>query len=629
MNTSKNVKRDILSHWGWSVPILLVVAALAIRQIDLYPPTVDEFHSMNNSGWLVNRPYSPIDVMQSLQQYSPNHTPGYFILLSIWGNLIGYDLALGRILTIFFGLLSLAMGYRLARDFVAPAAGLFMLIVISSNTFYNFYYAHVRFYPLLVFISGIILWLYWRIMFRAKPPKTLDYFALFAAVFALENTHLFCATFLAALGIYHLLLAPKNRRWLRVTATAAAAFVIFLPVLINVTSGIIESIQKKFLSDSIDGMTALGAWINLMLNEQPGLLIIVIAGLMLGFWRKTISSASYLLLSIIFLLILMLIAEYSGFIRAVEMRYHLVNMLPFMLSVGAGIYSLYSFRRWLGLLALLWIAAGVGFQIDGDWRNFAAGKLSSVPLPPWPAMSREALQAEQKPQIIGYRLRPGMLERIGKLNYSQKHYYFDRHSIKLKLFDNSEVFDNYIRQHAIALPSVWIVYQTSVAMPHEIARLQTTLGDLNYQLCDTRSIAVDTVILQYAWKTLDCQPPRLLVSHQTDIIDYQFYGAALHAADSKLYFSDQWTARTDNDLSNIQMSYQLISADWNKAAQLDLPLVHEGQPRQFSIDIGNVPAGTYRLMSILYDKHSGQRQNWLNSEDDPSDMLNLTDIDIP
>ena len=155
------------------------------------------------------------------------------------------------------------------------------------------------------------------------------------------------------------------------------------------------------------------------------------------------------------------------------------------------------------------------------------------------------------------------------------------------------------------------------------------MHDLNYQLCDTIEIGIDTVIRQYAWKTLDCQPPQLQANHQTAVLDYQFYGAALHAADSKLYFSDQWAARTDADLSSLQMSYQLISADWNKTAQLDLPLVHEGQPRLFSIDIANVPPGQYRLMAILYDKHTGQQQNWLNSEGDLPAMLTLTEIIIP
>ena len=368
-----------------------------------------------------------------------------------------------------------------------------------------------------------------------------------------------------------------------------------------------------------------------MLNDQPGLLIIIIAGLMLGFWRKTISSAPYLLLNIIFLLILTLVAEFSGFIRPIEMRYHLVGMLPFALTAAAGLYGLYSFRRWLGMLALLWMAAGIGFQIDDGWKQFVADHLPPNPLPPWQVISRQALRAEQKPQIIGYRLRPKKIERPHpRMDYSEKSYYFDRHGIELKLFYTAEVFDSYVRQHAITMPSVWVIYQTSATTPYyEIARLQTTLDGLDYQRCDTLNIAVDTVILQYAWQTLNCQPPRPLANHQTNAIDYQFYGAALRTADSTILFSDQWTARIDDDLSGFQMSYQLISADWNKAAQLDLPLVHEGQPRLFSIDISNVPPGRYRLMAILYDKHSGQRQNWLTSPADPPTMLHLTNIDIP
>ena len=77
------------------------------------------------------------------------------------------------------------------------------------------------------------------------------------------------------------------------------------------------------------------------------------------------------------------------------------------------------------------------------------------------------------------------------------------------------------------------------------------------------------------------------------------------------------------------MSYQLITSDWNNVAQLDLPLVHEGKLRLFSIDIANVPAGTYRLMAILYDKDSGERQDWLNSAGGLSNMLTLTEIVIP
>ena len=621
--------QDILGHWLWAVPILLVVAALAIRQIDLYPPTRDEFHSMNNTGYLINGSYSPVEIYRSIRLNSPDHTLGYYLLLSLWGNLTTYDIALARVLTIFTGLLALAMAYRLARDFVAPAAGLLMLIVMSSNAFYNYYIPFVRFYPLLVFTSGVVLWLYLRIMFRVKPAKALGYFSLLLAVFVLENTHLFCATFLAALGIYHLLFATKNRRWLWITVTVITAVALFLPVLMDMASGINSSIQVKS-SKLIDGITALDAWITVMLNDQPGLLAVAATGVLLGFWHKMISPASYLLLSIIFLLVLTLIAEFSGFIRLVEMRYHLVGMLPLALTITAGLYGLYSFRRWLGLLVLLWIVAGLSFQSDAGWRYFAADQLPQLPLPPWQAISRLALQVEQKPNIIGYRLSRHILERRTTTNYSQKQHYFDRHGIELKLFNNSEVFDNYVRRHVIVLPSVWVVYQTSATMPNELADPQTTLDDLDYQLCDTLNIAVDTVILQYAWDTLDCQASQLRASYQTDVIDYQFYGAELDTAHSKLYFNDQWAARAENDvLENYKMSYQLITSDWDNVAQLDLPLVHPGQLRLFSIDIANVPAGTYRLMAILYDRGSGERQGWLNSAQDLSDMLTLAEIVIP
>ena len=113
----------ILSLWIWALPVLLLVAWLSLRQIDLYPAEVDEFYSMYNVGWVSNGPYSPIDVLQSLEQNSPNHTPAYFLLLNLWGHIVGNEVALARILTIFTGLLSLTLMYRLARDFVGPAAG--------------------------------------------------------------------------------------------------------------------------------------------------------------------------------------------------------------------------------------------------------------------------------------------------------------------------------------------------------------------------------------------------------------------------------------------------------------------------------------------------------------------------
>ena len=622
--------KDILGHWLWALPVLLIVAALTFRQIDLDPPTADEFYSMNNAGWLINGAYSPIDVMQSLQRYSPNHTPGYFILLSIWGNLIGYDLALGRILTIFSGLLALSMAYRLARDVVAPAAGLFALIIIASNAFYNFHIVYVRMYPLLVLVSGLALWLYLRIIHQRNRVKRRDYLALGIAVFALINTHAFSALFLAMLGIYHLLIAPKNRRWLWVSAAVVIALLLFLPWAdVLLSSGIDRTAEHWGDFPPLDSWGAVNIWLALALNNQPGLLLLPTAGLTLAVWKKKIAFKPYLIMFAFFLLALALTAELTALVIIPNMRHQLSGWLPFVLFAAAGFYSLYRFHKWLGLLILLWVIAGAAFQRTPAWNPYVHDREYDQAESPIQVISRLALQAEQQPIIIGYRYARFLLTWTSQISYSQRDHYFDRHHLTLNLISDLDDLAPYVRSRAIAEPSIWIFHQTSQTSAAEAAAIESIMRGLNYQLCDTLEIGIDTVIRQYTWQTLNCQPPQLLSSHQTAAIDYQFYGAALDMAHSKLLFSDQWTARIDDDLENYKMSYQLISADWNNPAQLDLPLVHEGQPRLFSIDISNVPPGQYRLMAILYDKRTGQRQNWLNSPADPPTMLNLTDIDIP
>ena len=626
---SHNAKRGILSHWLWALPILLIVAALALRQINLYPPTGDEFFSMNDAGWLINGPYSPIEILQSLQQYSSNHTPGFFMLLSVWGNLIAYDIALARIFTIFIGLLALAMTYRLARDFVAPVAALFALIIIASNTFYNFYYAHARMYTLLLLTSAIALWLYLRIIYQQKQVKKTDYAALGAAVFALISTHAFSAAFLLMLGIYHLLIAPKNRRWWQISATVLIALLLFSPWMAVLATAGIDQALADWGDRSVGSITAVRTWLEVTLNNQPFLLILSGVGLAVGMWTKKMKPQPYLILFVPFLTALAIFAHFTDFVAMSSMRYQLASWPLFVLFIAAGLYGLYRFRKYLGLLTLLWIIAGLAFQQTADWNQYLAGYADDFSRPPWQVISRLALQAAQKPIIIAHQHQPRILNWRYIINYSQREHYFDRHDLTLETANNLKNFEDDIRQHAITEPSTWVSYQTSKTNAAEAAEIESIIHDLNYQLCDTIEIGINTVIRQYAWKTLDCQPPQLQANHQTATLDYQFYGAALHAADSKLYFSDQWAARTDADLSSLQMSYQLISADWNKAAQLDLPLVHEGQPRLFSIDIANVPTGHYRLMAILYDKRTGQRQNWLNSEEDPPDMLTLTEIIIP
>ena len=171
------LKPKILDHWALAAAVILVVAALSIRQIDKYMLGFDASYSIVNAGWAADTAFSPLDTLDFLYASSPDQGPLYFLLLNLWGNLVGHEIALARVLTIFSALLSLAMMYRLGRDAVSPIAGAFAVIIMASNAFYGFYLAHVRFYPLLVLLSTIVIWLYLRIVDMERAPKRRDYFA--------------------------------------------------------------------------------------------------------------------------------------------------------------------------------------------------------------------------------------------------------------------------------------------------------------------------------------------------------------------------------------------------------------------------------------------------------------------
>ena len=77
---------------------------------------------------------------------------------------------------------------------------------------------------------------------------------------------------------------------------------------------------------------------------------------------------------------------------------------------------------------------------------------------------------------------------------------------------------------------------------------------------------------------LNCQSASTIFQDSTDLIAYEFFGATFNAAGDRALLVDRWTARDVDPAEGIRLSHQLISADWDNVAQLDLPLVEEGRP---------------------------------------------------
>ena len=622
-------RRSVLSHWVFALPVLLVVAALSMGQINLYPPTADEFFSMFNSGWLVNSPYSPLEVVESLHTFSPNHTPGYFVLLSIWGNVISYDLASGRVLGVLFGLLAIAVTYRLARDFVSPAAAVFAILILASNAFSNFYVAHVRMYMLLMLMAGVVLWLYLRLTEKVSVIKRSDYLAMGLAVFFFLSVHAFSVVFLLTLAIYHLLFVPRGRRWLALAITGAAASLCAAPGYVSIATRGISLSLSDWSAEANSTWDTMSNWLTLFTNGQPLLLALSIAGLALAAKHLSLRSKTIILLVILQILLVGILHEWTQFIVSTNFRYFLPGFLAFALLMAAGLYYLYSARRLLGVLAALWLIAGISFQTTTDWRPYIAGRSHAFRHPPWQVISGMATNSQPRPLIIKYQTASGMLHFGARIPYTQKQHYFDRHELELKSINDPLQLESFVTNNARVQPRIWILYHRNTLITAEIGSINMSMLLLEYGLCETTPVGTSWTLLDYSWKLLECDDFENTLKSRNGLIDHHFYTAELRDEGSKLYFADAWYALADFPRDSFAMSYQLISADWDNVAQLDLPFVHEGRIRRFYIDVSDVPSGTYRLMAILYDKRTGERVDWIDNPGYVPGMIELAEIVIP
>ncbi len=302
-----------------------------------------------------------------------------------------------------------------------------------------------------------------------------------------------------------------------------------------------------------------------------------------------------------------------------------------MMVVVSGLFELYRFRKWLGLTALLWIVAGLAFQQSADWRTYLwQGRVSPFSRPAYHAVSRLARQAEQKPHIVGLPYHRDTLE-IGTMPFTQRGFYFEQYdtNVHLTLNVDADALEYYLRWDAKFESSLWLFYRSSIVDSEHVKLLDNVVRELDYQLCSTVNVGADTVVRQYAWVSLGCAARRHGDRFRSENLDYFLYGVKLGEVDSRLYFSDMWRDRVASTLDNLRLSHQLIGPERDNVAQLDLPLVHEGKPRQFYIDVAGVAAGSYRLMVILYNKNTGKRLPWIDNDGELPYMLTLAEVEIP
>ena len=499
-----------LGHWAWAIPILLIVAALSLRQIDLYAPSADETYSIAAAGFAGERGYSLLEVSQHVLEYPDGQTPGYFLLLNLWGNFTSSDTAILRVFSIFIGLLTLAVSYRLGYDYIDPRAGIILLSLVACNAYLNYTYVHMRMYGCVVLASGIVMWLYLRMTFNHRGTTARRWLAILVGIFSLLMFHVLSTLFLLSmLFSYHALFVAKSRRWFAFPLAVACALLLASPYLakmfaIGIAGSHIDRLAENTLSMTVIlPIEFIRAGMSVLLNSSYGLgqlalIMLPLTGIVLSLHdsRTRQPLLRMLMLSLLGLIVLLSCVS-LGLIVSEKMRYVAALLLPFLLVIAAGLCAWARRRTWMILFVAFYVIAGIAHHSSGHSDLYVTyGWRRAITQAPLHAISRLATQSQSRPLLFGFQQLPNWINLLVP-NYGfsgVREHYFTRHGIQVEVIFESREAQEYI--NAKSPQNIWVFYQAS-AVPVDIDNLDSQLRDSGYLHHQTVEAGVDAIIRQY------------------------------------------------------------------------------------------------------------------------------------
>ena len=174
------------------------------------------------------------------------HPPGYYVLLWAWGRLLGTSPWSARLLSVLFGLGTVAIGYRLARDSLGGWTARLVGWMLALAPFQVHYAQEVRMYGLLALELLAAAAVYRSALRQGGLVRWLGFAALAAAA---QYTHSLAALFLLPL----VLIPIWRRRWmdaLRTAASGALALLLYAPWLLHLPSQIARVRQAYWIAPS-------------------------------------------------------------------------------------------------------------------------------------------------------------------------------------------------------------------------------------------------------------------------------------------------------------------------------------------------------------------------------------------
>ena len=594
------------SVWLWILPILLLVTALAVPQLDRDAFHHDEVFSMLAAGMLRSGPHSLADVWNYIAELDPHQAQGWPLLLSVWGYSVGWNVFAARAIPLFAGILTLALVFRAGSDLFSAPTGLIATLLLAGSAFFFAYLSIARAFTLVALFTTLILWSYCRITLQPRPPGRGAQAGLLLGSIGLLYAHYFGALLLPVLGLFHLLFVPQNRRWWQPVLLVGLAVLVAALQLPGFLSGLNKAVANEALRQIAISATEIPERFlyylsNLLVTLSPSvaaaslvlLLLALVVATLLRLRSGKRADAGWLLVFVAATSFLLMIAvnEAVRMMQSNRIRY-LMPLWPLSaLLAAAALRPLVNRqRRLLTGLLVLWLSLGAYVSLGSDFR-YEVDFLQRSDFHHVYRLMRERLP-EADFLILDYeaeRLDPGRLY-TRSLGLPYKIIYRDRES-PLSSVGSAHV----------PYPYAWMLFRSQDS--GFIAEQAAGLGRV---FCDGVLEAWGYTLERYALSPAHCPDSATRLEYDSGIA---LTGPDIRLEDSALRLFAGLRSADEGLLARYSLAVHVIDAPTGeRVAQGD---VGAGPgafvPLRSEIDISMLPAGDYEVHFALYDWQTGAR----------------------
>ena len=600
-------KREQHKYHLAMILILLLAFAFGANGLNYDPIWADELASITFMG-VFDPPYSLSQVVESVRQYSPDHTPLYFFLGALWGQIAGWSQFSLRFLSLVAGVLMIAWLYRFAADVVNRRTAVVAALLMSTSAFAILYFHDIRMYTMLMCLGIVHSWLYWRLAHGFRVTR-LIWLLFVVTTSALFYTHNFSAILFAGLGVHHLMFVKKSRRWWRIMIGWALGALSFLPYAPLVVAGL--RFNQRITVNPLATPEVAELFAYLMVNGFIWLWLPILLTIGYALWLRRQPAILRLMIVALFMIVAILLISWRfNVITITRLRYFLIVWFAIVILFAFGLSSMPGWRITTGMFLLFWCLAGYQFGRSGEVIKYA-GLMARDRL--YPPLHEYVFYLLSKTKSQDYLVGFSTEERVSRVSPNSSHstadYYLKAQlgidgtflHATLKRYRLEQDVRDILREH----PHVLLAHDPS-DVPLNYAKTLEIIQE-GYLPCTILVDNPNLLIQRYVSQVMECEHEPAPIEYDNGITIADRF--ARYVPESEvLQILTWWEVADEQMLEEYNISMQILTPDWRNVRQTDRHLYDNLLPwNVIELPTEGLPPGDYNLMLILYHRDSGEK----------------------